>query len=285
MQLLRKKVLANTETEFKFDVSCTRFLVKNLTEDAIYACLGNVFDESSSSVILSGISEYLEVNEKLENPTTSIMIKAKVGGDIEVQALTYTALKVDILENLNKIITAVFGKDVRQAIHDSIQIMNNKVNKIEKTLRNLIKNSTSANPNIEEIVQARGEFDLLDDRLEAIDNSIATLNSNISEIDNTSSQTNYDYISNQKMETYTVANTEDENTFQLPDNYNEGSVVEVYVDDVKNTNYTIQEVYLVDCVVLNENVSNCTVKIQCTNFSETLKELIKKLITDNSSVG
>ncbi len=282
MQLLRKKVLANIETEFKFDVSCTRFLVKNLTEDAIYACLGEVFDEDCSAVILSGMSEYLEVNEKIENPTTSIMIKSKVDGDIEVQALTYTSLKIDIQENLNKIITATFGKNVRQAIHDSIQIMNNKVNKIEKTLRSLIKNSTSATPNTEEIVQARGDFDLLNDRLESIDTSIETINTNIEE-NNSTSQTNYDYIKNQEIETYTV--TESENTFLLPQNYEEESVIEIYVNDVKKTNYTIQEVSFVNCVVLNENVSNCIVKIQCTNFSETLKNLIKKLITDNSSVG
>lgn len=284
MQLLRKKVLANIETEFKFDVSCTRFLIKNLAEDAIYACLGEVFDEDCSAVILSGMSEYLEVNEKLENPTTSIMIKSKVDGDIEVQALTYTSLKIDIQENLNKIIIAVFGKDVRQAIHDSIQIMNNKVNKIEKTLRNLIKNSTSLSPSDAEIIEARGNFDVLNERLESIDDSITNLNSNITEINNNiTASENYDYIKNQEIKIYTV--TENENTFLLPQNYEQDSIVEVFIDDTLNLNFTIQELAFVDCVVLNNSVSNCTVKIQCTNFSDTLKTLIKKVVTDNMSVG
>lgn len=286
MQLLRKKILASTETEFKFDVSCTRFLVKNLTDDAIYACLGEVFDEDCSAVILSGMSEYLEVNEKLENPTTSIVIKAKKAGDIEVQALTYTALKVDIIENLDKIISAIFGKDVRQAIHDSIQIMNNKVNKIEKTLRNLIKNSTSTNPSADEIIEARGDFELLNDRLESLDDSINAIDNSITEIKNdNTSQKNYEYIKNQEIESHLISDTESENTFILPQNYKSDSAVEVYIDDIPNNNFIIQEVAFVDCVVLNDNVSNCTVKIKCTNFSETLKSLIKKMITDNSSVG
>lgn len=284
MQLLRKNVVANTTTEFKFDVSCTKFLVKNLTDDFIYACLGDEFDENSSSIILSGMSEYLEINEKLENPTTSITIRAKVAGDIEVQALTYTSLKVDILENLNKILSSIFGKDVRQAIHDSIQIINNKVNKTEKTLRNLIKNSTDSTPSAAEIVEARGTYDLLNDRLESIDTSISTINNDIEEINNSNtSKKDYEYIKNQEIKTYTV--TENESTFLLPENYEQDSIIEVFINDTLNSNFTIQEISFVDCIVLNENVSNCTVKIQCTNFSETLKNLIKKLITDNSSVG
>lgn len=268
MQLLRKTIKAKTAVEFKFDVLCTRFLVKNLTNNSIYACLGDIFDKDSSAIILSELSEYLEINENLENPTCSITVYSENDGDIEVQALTYTSLKTDIQENLKNIANAVFGKNVRQAIHDSIQIINNKVNKVEKALKNLIKNSTSTSPSDAEIVEARGEFETLSDRLDAVDNSITTINNN---------------IKNQSIKTYTV--TENENTFLLPGNYEQDSIVEVFINDTLNSNFTIQEVSFVDCVVLNNRVSNCTVKVKCTNFSETLKNLIKKIITDNMSVG
>lgn len=279
MQLLRKTIKAKTAVEFKFDVLCTRFLVKNLTDNSIYACLGDIFDKDFSAIILSGASENLEINESLENPTCSITIYSEIGGDIEVQALTYTSLKTDIQENLKNIVNAVFGKNVRQAIHDSIQIINNKINKVEKTLKNLIKNATSTSPSNAEIVQARGNFDVLNDRLEAIDNSISTLNNNISD----TSPKDYDYIKNQSIETYTV--TENENTFLLPENYEQDSIVEVFINDILNSSFTIQEVAFVNCIVLNNNVSNCTVKIKCTNLSEGFKNLIKKMITDNTSVG
>lgn len=283
MQLLRKTISNNSITEFKFDLNCTRFLVKNLTESPIYACLGDSFDKDSSSIILSERSEYLEINEELENATTSITVYAEGNGEIEVQALTYTTIKTDILDNLKLILNAIFGKDVRQAIHNSIQIINNKVNKVEKILKNLIKNSTSTTPSAAEIVGARGNFEVLNDRLESIDDSITNLNSNITEINNTTSQKDYDYIKNQKNAIYTV--TENENTFLLPENYDQDSIVDVFINDTLNLNFTIQEVSFVDCVVLNKNVSNCTVKIQCTNLSEGFKKLIKKMITDNSSVG
>lgn len=134
MQLLRKEVSENSTTEFSFDLMCTKFLVKNLTSGKIYACLGNKYIESSSSLILTLNSEYLIVNEELENPTKSVTVYSEKAGEIEVQALEYTCLSVDLLNNLKIIENGIYGKDVRKAIHDSIQIINNRIIKIEKVL-------------------------------------------------------------------------------------------------------------------------------------------------------
>lgn len=286
MQILRKSVTAKSVTEFKFDLNCTKFLVKNLTGGKMYASLGNEYLENFSSLILKDMSEYLEVNEDFENPTTSVTVYSEFDGEIEVQALQYTALSINILDNLKKIANAVFGKDVRMAIHDSIQIINNKANNLEKLLKNLIKNSTLSSPSNVEIVQARGDFDLLNDRLNSIDTSIQNIEdlqiqNKFNSINNLIEENKI--IENQKSEFYTVI--ESQNTFALPDNYNKNSIVEVYSDEEKITSFSINEVTYVNCVILEEAVSNCNIEVKCKNFSSDIIDLIKKITADNMSVG
>lgn len=287
MQLLRKTVTENSTTEFKFDLLGTKFLVKNLTSGDIYACLGDTFVKDSSSRILTENSEYLEIHEDLENPVSSIMIYSESAGEVEVQVLTYTSLLTDILDNLKIIATGILGKDIRKAIHDSIQIINSKMNRLETLLSNLIKNATSTSPSDAEIVAARGDYDTLNDRLNSIDSSIQTIeNLNIEEkfeeIDESLQENKI--LESEETVSYTV--TDSETTFNLPSNYSSSkSLVTVYSDNTQITSFSIEEVAYVDCVVLEEAVSNCTIKIICKNYTDDIISLITQIVNNNASVG
>ena len=68
----------------------------------------------------------------------------------------------NITQWLEKIKTAMFGKDVREAIYNSINTMNNEVisntskqNSLETKYNNQIKNMSLANPSVAEVVDAR----------------------------------------------------------------------------------------------------------------------------------
>lgn len=293
MQLLRKNVSANSIISFEFDLSCTKFLVKNLTKNNIYACIGDIYIEENAALILPNISEQLCINQELENPTTTVMIFCEGTGEIEVQALTYTTLFTDILNNLKIIAKGIYGKDIRKAIHDSIQIINNKANKIENLLKKLIRNETSNNPSASEVVQARGDFELLDDRLNDIDGKISSLRDSLSDkapqtdLNNIKTEVEnlkiISLIKDNEIKTYTV--NEEENTFALPDNYQENSIVKVFVNSELVTLYSISEIKLVKCVVLDTSIENSIVKIICMNFEESFEEYIKKLIQNNTPVG
>lgn len=85
----------------------------------------------------------------------------------------------NITQWLEKIKTAMFGKDVRDAIYNSINSMNNEVvsntskqNALETKYNNQIKNMTQSNPSLVEVVDARVSdiginYDTLGDRLNA----------------------------------------------------------------------------------------------------------------------
>ena len=82
----------------------------------------------------------------------------------------------NIKQYLDNIKNAIFGKDVRSSIHDGIEAINNEVvdntdkqNWLEKKYDEQIKNMTLQDPSSAELVDARGEFDLLRDRLENSD--------------------------------------------------------------------------------------------------------------------
>ena len=68
----------------------------------------------------------------------------------------------NITQWLEKIKTAMFGKDVREAIYNSINSMNNEVESntskqkdLETKYNNQIKNMSLANPSMAEVVDAR----------------------------------------------------------------------------------------------------------------------------------
>lgn len=91
MQLLRKKVSANTITEFKFDVNAYDFLVKNLTDDYIYICF-NEFNENQNIKIPSYKSQVITMNTNHTNSkyaTNILSIKSNIEGEVEIQCLTY----------------------------------------------------------------------------------------------------------------------------------------------------------------------------------------------------
>lgn len=87
----------------------------------------------------------------------------------------------NIKEYLDNILSAIFGKDVRQSIHDSIEAINeevaesittsqntkNRQDLLEQKYNEQIKNMTLESPSDAEIVDARGGFDTLSKRLDA----------------------------------------------------------------------------------------------------------------------
>ncbi len=71
--------------------------------------------------------------------------------------------------------------------------------------------------------------------------------------------------SDDKVAEYNV--TEEECIFLLPDNYLENrSMVDVYINEIEQNDYSIQEKNFVNCIVLNAAVNNVTIKIRCRNF-------------------
>lgn len=81
-----------------------------------------------------------------------------------------------ISDKLNKILSAVFGKDVRQALHDGLEAINNETEnttvrqkKLETTFNDLIINAGNSNA---EIVDARGGEAKLKDRLDNFDKKL-----------------------------------------------------------------------------------------------------------------
>lgn len=295
MNVIRKNVEVGL-TEFRFDKEGINFIVKNLTSGRIYACLGDTYMESISVAILSNMSESLLIDENNETATKIVQIYAEEAGEVEIQCLSYSSLLSDILTNLVTIKNGVYGKDIRQAIHDSIQIINTKENTVEKLLSNLIKNSTSSSPSDAEIVQARGGFELLNNRLEVMENSISSSSTNINSnnqrtttlenvvLENTKEINRNSLIKDYKAIEYIVDDTE-ENTFILPSNYKKNTLIEVYVDNVEIDTFQISEVNYVNCVILNENVKNVTVSIKCRNFSTQFINLLVDIIQKNASEG
>lgn len=86
--------------------------------------------------------------------------------------------------------------------------------------------------------------------------------------------------SDDKIVTYNV--TEEESIFLLPDNYVENrSMVDVYINDIEQNEYSIQEKNFVNCVVLDSTISNTTIKIRCRNF----KYGFLKFLKNNLSIG
>lgn len=100
-----------------------------------------------------------------------------------------------IQDYLNNILKAVYGKDVRQSIHDAIAAINNdtvsnidsfkstvsaniagikqitsntaeKQEELEETYKKQIANMTNDNPSLSEVVDARGKYGTLGDRLD-----------------------------------------------------------------------------------------------------------------------
>lgn len=54
----RKTLVANTNTEFTFDMKAKKILIKNMTEDYVMACLGD-YDASRAIKIPSNTGEVL----------------------------------------------------------------------------------------------------------------------------------------------------------------------------------------------------------------------------------
>lgn len=88
-----------------------------------------------------------------------------------------------------------------------------------------------------------------------------------------------DIYNDDKTAMYNVSTAE--NTFLIPDNYLDTSMIDVYIDEVEQKDYSIQEVAFVNCVVFNNMISNATVKIRCRNFKYGFLNFLK----NNLSVG
>lgn len=90
-----------------------------------------------------------------------------------------------IQEHLDKIKNAVFGKDVRQSIHDGLHEINQetestskKQEKLERTFNDLIINAGNSNA---EVAAARNGFETLGKRLDGVDSQLDT---NMKELNN-----------------------------------------------------------------------------------------------------
>ena len=84
-----------------------------------------------------------------------------------------------IQEHLDKIKNAVFGKDVRQSIHDGLHEINQetestskKQEKLERTFNDLIINAGNSNA---EVAAARNGFETLGKRLDGVDSQLDTI--------------------------------------------------------------------------------------------------------------
>ena len=77
----------------------------------------------------------------------------------------------------------------------------------------------------------------------------------------------------------------EESMFELPRNYNDNSVVEVYIDNVETVAYTIIEQNLVNCIQLNSAISSGTVLIKCKNFKKGFLKKLIEIVQDNTPVG
>lgn len=140
MNVIRKTIPAGQVTEFAFNVDVTHFVVKNLTDNRIYACLGNTYVEEESITVLPLTSDNLIINEDEENSVRCVQIYSEYGGEVEVQCLQTTSIFTDISENLLTILNATYGKDVRKAIHDSIQTIYNAEQSLEDRISRLEDN-------------------------------------------------------------------------------------------------------------------------------------------------
>ena len=81
-----------------------------------------------------------------------------------------------IQEHLDKIKNAIFGKDVRQSIHDGLnkinqetEITSKKQEKLERTFYDLIINAGNSNA---EVAAARNGFETLGKRLDGVDSQL-----------------------------------------------------------------------------------------------------------------
>lgn len=120
MNILRKEVTENETTLFELKSVTTSFLIKNLTSANIYVCFKSTFEEEKSSVILANSYEHFKIQELEDLGITDISIKALANGEVEIHCLEYNFINDDIAQNLDDIKHAKKGRDVRQAIHDSI---------------------------------------------------------------------------------------------------------------------------------------------------------------------
>ena len=89
-----------------------------------------------------------------------------------------------IQEHLDKIKNAIFGKDVRQSIHDGLNKINQetestskKQEKLERTFDDLIINAGNSNA---EVAAARNGFETLGKRLDGVDSQLDTIENKVS---------------------------------------------------------------------------------------------------------
>lgn len=97
IKFIRQNIVAEKKTIFKFDKLAYQFLVKNLTEGAIYVNLINEEDEindinkENSIIIPSETAQLLTVNKSKsnENRADKVLIIADITGEVEVQLLEW----------------------------------------------------------------------------------------------------------------------------------------------------------------------------------------------------
>lgn len=143
MNVIRKTIPAGQVTEFAFSQDVIHFVVKNLTNNRIYACLGNTYIENQSVVVLPFTSDHLIINETEESSVRCIQVYSESGGEVEVQCLEIASILTDISENLLRIKNATYGKDVRQAIHDSLLTIYTAEQALEARVERLENNQES----------------------------------------------------------------------------------------------------------------------------------------------
>lgn len=89
-----------------------------------------------------------------------------------------------------------------------------------------------------------------------------------------------DMFKDDKVINYDV--TEEETIFALPDNYSPSkSIVDVYVNDIEEENYSIEERNFINCIVLTTAVSNTTIQLRCRN----IKQGFLNFINNNLAMG
>lgn len=92
-KVIRKTLLANEPTTFKFDVRGSKFLIKNFSQSSIYVTLEETskVNKDASIKINSGYSQIVFINDNMSIDNTSdiITIESLTGGEVECQVLTW----------------------------------------------------------------------------------------------------------------------------------------------------------------------------------------------------
>lgn len=92
MKVKRENINPNSTKNFEFDVTATEFVVKNLTNSNIIACLGD-FDEDNGVKIPAMTSEIISDNfceiyvGYSARTYNKVSVKTDVGGEVEVRCL------------------------------------------------------------------------------------------------------------------------------------------------------------------------------------------------------